>query len=80
MSVAEPAASLDGMLVSVLGSDGGAQILAPGAEEGFRKFLLKNNGVLFENDYLQIGVKSEYKNNLGMVFLVVFTALHSLDF
>lgn len=39
--------------------------LTPGAEEGFLKFLLKNNGVLFENDILQIGVKSEYKKNLG---------------
>lgn len=39
--------------------------LTPGAEEGFMKFLLKNNGVLFENDILQIGVKSEYKKNLG---------------
>ena len=29
------------------------------------RFLLKNNGVLFENEMLQIGVKSEYKKNLG---------------
>ena len=28
---------------------------------------MKNNGVLFENDLLQIGVKSEYKKNLVMV-------------
>ena len=35
--------------------------LSPGAEEGFMRFLLKNNGVLFENEMLQIGVKSEYK-------------------
>ena len=39
--------------------------LSPGAEEGFMRFLLKNNGVLFENEMLQIGVKSEYKKNLG---------------
>ena len=26
---------------------------------------MKNNGVLFENEMLQIGVKSEYKKNLG---------------
>lgn len=37
--------------------------ITSGAEEG--KFLLKNNGVLFENEVLQIGVKSEYKKNLG---------------
>lgn len=40
--------------------------VTPGSEEGFAKFLVKNNGVLFENDILQIGVKSEYKKNLGM--------------
>ena len=39
--------------------------LSPGAEEGFMRFLLKNNRVLFENEMLQIGVKSEYKKNLG---------------
>lgn len=39
--------------------------LTPGAEEGFMKFLFKNNGVLFENDVLQIGIKSDYKKNLG---------------
>lgn len=39
--------------------------LTPGSEEGFLRFLLKNNGVLFENDVLQIGVKSDYKKNLG---------------
>ena len=39
--------------------------LSPGAEEGFMRFLLKNNGVLFENEMLQIRVKSEYKKNLG---------------
>lgn len=39
--------------------------LTPGAEESFKKFICKNNGVLFENDLLQIGVKSEYRQNLG---------------
>ena len=41
------------------------QSLTEGSEEGFAKFLTKNNGVLFENNVLQIGVKSEYKKNLG---------------
>jgi len=41
--------------------------LSPDAEEGFMRFLLKNNGVLFENEMLQIGVKSEYKKNLGRI-------------
>ena len=39
--------------------------LSPGAEEGFMRFLLKNNGVLFENEMLQIEVKSECEKNLG---------------
>ncbi|XP_061180876.1 AP-2 complex subunit alpha-2-like [Saccostrea echinata] len=39
--------------------------LTVGAEDSFKKFICKNNGVLFENDLLQIGVKSEYRQNLG---------------
>lgn len=67
--VAAPVAD-GGLLVNVLGdinftSTAPSQTVTPGAEEGFRKFLFKNNGVLFENDILQIGVKSEYKKNLG---------------
>ena len=31
------------------------------------RFWLKNNGILFENEVLQIGIKSEYKKNLGRV-------------
>lgn len=38
-----------------------------GAEEAMKKFVCKNNGVLFENDLLQIGVKSEYRQNLGRI-------------
>jgi hypothetical protein len=29
------------------------------------RFVSKNNGVLFENDLIQIGLKSEYRQNLG---------------
>lgn len=29
------------------------------------RFICKNNGVLFENDLLQIGVKTEFRANLG---------------
>lgn len=35
----------------------------------FCRFLFKNNGVLFENELLQIGVKSEYRQNLGRLGL-----------
>ncbi|XP_035206160.1 AP-2 complex subunit alpha-2-like, partial [Stegodyphus dumicola] len=48
--------------------------LAPGAvvisnEEGLYKLVCKNNGILFENDLLQIGVKSEFRQNLGRIGL-----------
>lgn len=35
----------------------------------FYRFIFKNNGVLFENDLLQIGVKSEFRQNLGRLGL-----------
>ena len=75
---AAPAPSDQGLLIDVFGGPPPAPAaaagvttpptvtgLSPGAEEGFMRFLLKNNGVLFENEMLQIGVKSEYKKNLG---------------
>lgn len=34
-------------------------------EDGLRKLVVRNNGVLFENAVLQIGVKAEYKQHLG---------------
>uniref|UniRef100_A0A6M2DQQ6 AP-2 complex subunit alpha n=1 Tax=Xenopsylla cheopis TaxID=163159 RepID=A0A6M2DQQ6_XENCH len=34
-----------------------------------KKFICKNNGVLFENDLIQIGVKSEFRQNLGRLAL-----------
>lgn len=33
------------------------------------RFLFKNNGVVFESDLIQIGVKSEYRQNLGRLGL-----------
>lgn len=38
-------------------------------DEGLRKLVCKSNGVLFENDLLQIGIKSEFKQNLGRISL-----------
>ena len=29
------------------------------------RFVCKNNGVIYENQLLQIGLKSEYRQNLG---------------
>nr|XP_033816944.1 AP-2 complex subunit alpha-1 isoform X2 [Geotrypetes seraphini] len=39
------------------------------AEDNFLRFVCKNNGVLFENQLLQIGVKSEFRQNLGRMYL-----------
>lgn len=33
------------------------------------RFVCKNNGVLFENEVIQIGVKSEFRQNLGRLGL-----------
>lgn len=45
--------------------------------------MCKNNGVLFENDLIQIGVKSEFRQNLGRVGLFYGNktqyALHSFQ-
>nr|CAG4646035.1 EOG090X0109 [Macrothrix elegans] len=37
--------------------------------DNLKKFSCKNNGVLYENDLLQIGVKSEFRQNLGRIAL-----------
>lgn len=39
------------------------------------RFVCKNNGVLFENQLLQIGVKSEFRQNLGVAGCLVGTGL-----
>jgi AP-2 complex subunit alpha len=36
-------------------------------DEGLAKLVCKNNGVLFENDLLQVGVKCEFRQNLGRI-------------
>uniref|UniRef100_A0A4W3IWQ3 AP-2 complex subunit alpha n=1 Tax=Callorhinchus milii TaxID=7868 RepID=A0A4W3IWQ3_CALMI len=54
--------------------------LAPGSEENFSRFVCKNNGVLFENQLLQIGIKSEYRQNLGRMYLFFGNKTSSLVF
>uniref|UniRef100_A0A3Q3X559 AP-2 complex subunit alpha n=1 Tax=Mola mola TaxID=94237 RepID=A0A3Q3X559_MOLML len=39
------------------------------SEENFPRFVCKNNGVIFENQLLQIGLKSEYRQNLGRMYV-----------
>ncbi|XP_072447990.1 AP-2 complex subunit alpha-2-like isoform X3 [Chiloscyllium punctatum] len=39
------------------------------AKDRFGRFICKNNGILFENQLLQIGVKSEFRQNLGRMYI-----------
>lgn len=36
-------------------------------EEEVKKMVCKNNGIIFENHFLQVGVKCEFKKNLGRI-------------
>ncbi|KAK2919668.1 hypothetical protein Q8A73_001872 [Channa argus] len=38
-------------------------------EENFPRFVCKNNGVLYENLLLQVGLRSEYRQNLGRIYV-----------
>ncbi|XP_030649224.1 AP-2 complex subunit alpha-2 isoform X4 [Chanos chanos] len=66
--VGSAAPSAGSLLVDVFSESGPA---APAAvnDDGFLRFVCKNNGVLFENQLLQIGIKSEYRQNLGRMYL-----------
>ncbi|XP_037373225.1 AP-2 complex subunit alpha-2 isoform X1 [Talpa occidentalis] len=64
------ASSGGGLLVDVF-SDSLSTVapLAPGSEDNFARFVCKNNGVLFENQLLQVGLKSEFRQNLGRMLI-----------
>jgi len=73
-----PAPQNSSSLVDVLSDVFGASSNQPAVNNGpssfqpvdnLKKFSCKNNGVLYENDLLQIGVKSEFRQNLGRVAL-----------
>ncbi|XP_063145377.1 AP-2 complex subunit alpha-2 isoform X1 [Candoia aspera] len=65
-----PATSSGSLLVDVFSDTSAAPAsLAPGSEDNFARFVCKNNGVLFENQLLQIGLKSEFRQNLGRMFI-----------
>ncbi|XP_008062103.1 AP-2 complex subunit alpha-2 isoform X2 [Carlito syrichta] len=67
---AGPPPSSGGLLVDVFSDSASAVApLAPGSEDNFARFVCKNNGVLFENQLLQIGLKSEFRQNLGRMFI-----------
>ncbi|XP_033969546.1 AP-2 complex subunit alpha-2 isoform X3 [Trematomus bernacchii] len=62
-------ASVGSLLVDVFSEAGPAAPSAAVNDDGFLRFVCKNNGVLFENQLLQIGIKSEYRQNLGRMYL-----------
>ncbi|XP_036946622.1 AP-2 complex subunit alpha-2 isoform X6 [Acanthopagrus latus] len=62
-------ASTGSLLVDVFSEAGPVAPSAAVNDDGFLRFVCKNNGVLFENQLLQIGIKSEYRQNLGRMYL-----------
>ncbi|XP_072298441.1 AP-2 complex subunit alpha-2 isoform X3 [Eucyclogobius newberryi] len=62
-------ATAGSLLVDVFSEAGPAAPAAAVNNDGFLRFVCKNNGVLFENQLLQIGIKSEYRQNLGKMYL-----------
>ena len=46
-----------------------ANIVASSPDENLKRMLFKNNGVIFENDLIQIGLMAEYKGHIGRVSL-----------
>lgn len=73
----QPNAGNTGVLLDVLGDIYGGKTNnanSTNSTQGLnmynpKKFVCKNNGVLFENDLIQIGVKSEFRQNLGRLGL-----------
>nr|XP_020463856.1 AP-2 complex subunit alpha-1 isoform X3 [Monopterus albus] len=61
--------SAGSLLVDVFSEAGPTAPSAAVNDDGFLRFVCKNNGVLFENQLLQIGIKSEYRQNLGRMYL-----------
>ncbi|XP_062327028.1 AP-2 complex subunit alpha-2 isoform X1 [Osmerus eperlanus] len=76
LGLASPAPSTGGSLLvdvfSELHAPEQASAEAPAppvADDNFSRFVCKNNGVLYENQLLQIGLKSEYRQNLGRMYV-----------
>ncbi|XP_053576127.1 AP-2 complex subunit alpha-2 isoform X2 [Bombina bombina] len=70
-SPAAPASSSAGSLLVDVFADPSQPVAAvsTSTDENFPRFICKNNGVLFENQLLQIGLKSEFRQNLGRTFI-----------
>ncbi|KAJ0056713.1 hypothetical protein NL108_012236 [Boleophthalmus pectinirostris] len=69
LNLNSPPASGGGSLLVDVFSDFSSQASAEVSEENFSRFVCKNNGVLYENQLLQIGLKSEYRQNLGRMYV-----------
>ncbi|XP_047665612.1 AP-2 complex subunit alpha-2 isoform X1 [Tachysurus fulvidraco] len=72
-SASPPVASTTGsLLVDVFSENLSAASFSastPIIEENLSRFVCKNNGVLYENQLLQIGLKSEFRQNLGRMYV-----------
>lgn len=56
------------LLVDVF-SDNSSPASVDVSEDNFSRFVCKNNGVIYENQLLQLGLKSEYRQNLGRIYV-----------
>ncbi|XP_053709649.1 AP-2 complex subunit alpha-2 isoform X1 [Synchiropus splendidus] len=70
LNLNSPPATGASLLVDVF-SDSFTTAAAEVSEESFTRFICKNNGVLYENQLLQIGLKSEYRQNLGRMYIFI---------
>lgn len=43
--------------------------LSPGWEQGYRRLLLENEGVLYQDSQIQVGLRSEYRGPVGCLIL-----------
>ncbi|KAM3877146.1 AP-2 complex subunit alpha-2 isoform 2-T2 [Diretmus argenteus] len=64
-----PAPSAGASLLVDVFSDSPTPASVDVSEDNFSRFVCKNNGVLYENQLLQIGLKSEYRQNLGRIYV-----------
>lgn len=63
------AAELDLAGLQILSDEPNDNLLSAGWQTGFDRLLLKEDGLLFEDSMIQIGLRSEYHGNLGRVAL-----------
>uniref|UniRef100_A0AAX7SNB4 AP-2 complex subunit alpha n=1 Tax=Astatotilapia calliptera TaxID=8154 RepID=A0AAX7SNB4_ASTCA len=57
------------LLIDVFSESSAPAAATDVSEENFPRFVCKNNGVIYENQLLQIGLKSEYRQNLGRMYV-----------